>query len=83
MSHTKNTKNTINKDIIINLNILGTNFNKNHKKIIIIVILNQETATKWVSQELLKDFNISFDISSLAQIKIHQSKTASFSGNVL
>ena len=80
LSQTKNTKKTT-KDIIkVVLKITGKNLSKNHKNIIIIVILNPETATKWVSQELLKEFCISFGISSLAQISIHHKKIASWFG---
>jgi len=44
------------------------------------VILNQLTAIKWVSQELLKSFFKESGIFSLAQMRIHQRNIASSEG---
>ncbi|MBT4633514.1 hypothetical protein HOB94_06315 [bacterium] len=50
------------------------------KNIINMVMLNQETAIKCVSQELLKSCFKSFGRLSLAQIKIHHKNIASSFG---
>gem|GEM_PF-2237952 len=46
------------------------------------MILNPETAIKWVSQELLKFVSSSFGSSSLAQSSIHHKNIASSSGYI-
>jgi hypothetical protein len=83
LSQTNNTKNIIDTQIIKVRIKTGKNLSKNHKNMIIIVILNPLTATKCVSQELLKLFDNSSSISSLAPIKIPARKTASSFGYIL
>jgi hypothetical protein len=83
VSQTMNTKNTINHHIINICIILGKYFTKNHIKIINIVILNQLTAIKCVSHELLKSSLISSDKLSRAHNNIPQRNIASFFGYIL
>ena len=71
----------VNKIIIVEIstNLIGAGniFTKYPKNIIKMVILNQETAMKCVSQELLKLSLKVFGRFSLAQTRIHHRKIAS------
>ena len=70
LSQTIKVKNITNKVIKKNLIYIGINLKRNHKKTIIMVMLNQLTAIKCVSQELLKLDIILSEIFSLVHIRI-------------
>ena len=83
VSQTISTKNIINPHMANICIRLGKYFTKNHTNIINIVILNQLTAIKCVSHELLKSSLISSDKLSRAHNNIPQRNIASFFGYIL